>query len=338
MKAGARVRDQGPIGIGVAVLAIAAGLAAATPASAQADAPAATIRVSGPDQPVTHGRRVRLEGKVSPAGPGIQVVVEFARRGGKFWLVARATSRADGTYSLTVLTTRSGAFRAFVSGGRVSPVARVAIASRLSAHARSHAAAGEVLRVAGRIRPAVRGRSVALELLAGGDWRRVARARTAAGGRFVATWRPEAAGNHRLRVRFRGDRWNSGATSELAREVAAYRPSAASWYGPGLYGNRLACGGRLTPGTLGVAHKFLPCGTLVTFRYRGRVATVPIVDRGPYVGGREWDLTAATKQALGFRATGRIWWTRGARTRRAQSRTGGARASTGLRALRPRSG
>ena len=73
-----------------------------------------------------------------------------------------------------------------------------------------------------------------------------------------------------------------------------YRHALASWYGPGLYGNRLGCGGRLGTSQLGVAHKSLPCGTKVTLRHRGRVVRVPVIDRGPYVGAREYDLTAAT--------------------------------------------
>jgi rare lipoprotein A len=79
-----------------------------------------------------------------------------------------------------------------------------------------------------------------------------------------------------------------------------------SWYGPGLYGNELSCGGRLTPGTLGVAHKTLPCGTRVTLRHGKRVVRVPVVDRGPYVGGREFDLTAATRARLGFGGVGSV--------------------------------
>src|SRR5206468_12183409 len=43
------------------------------------------------------------------------------------------------------------------------------------------------------------------------------------------------------------------------------RVRTATWYGPGLYGRRTACGERLGPGTLGVAHRSLPCGTPVTF-------------------------------------------------------------------------
>ena len=110
-------------------------------------------------------------------------------------------------------------------------------------------------------------------------------------------------------MKFAGDRLAAAAARSL-RKVHVYRPGQASWYGPGLYGNALGCGGTLTPGKLGVANKRLPCGTRVTLRYRGRSVTVPVIDRGPYVGGREWDLTAATKARLGFGSTGTVWSTK----------------------------
>jgi rare lipoprotein A (peptidoglycan hydrolase) len=34
-----------------------------------------------------------------------------------------------------------------------------------------------------------------------------------------------------------------------------------------------------------------------------------VIDRGPFVGGREWDLTPATKAKLGFGSTGTVWST-----------------------------
>lgn len=74
------------------------------------------------------------------------------------------------------------------------------------------------------------------------------------------------------------------------------------------YGLGLACGGVLRRDQLGVAHKTAPCGTLITFEYGGRTVTVPVIDRGPYVAGREWDLTGATAAALGFPGLGRIRW------------------------------
>jgi rare lipoprotein A (peptidoglycan hydrolase) len=74
------------------------------------------------------------------------------------------------------------------------------------------------------------------------------------------------------------------------------------------YGLGLACGGVLGREQLGVAHKTAPCGTLITFTYGGRSLTVPVIDRGPYIAGREWDLTGATADALGFPGLGQIEW------------------------------
>jgi rare lipoprotein A (peptidoglycan hydrolase) len=74
------------------------------------------------------------------------------------------------------------------------------------------------------------------------------------------------------------------------------------------YGLGLACGGLLGRDQLGVAHKTAPCGTMITFTYAGRSITVPVIDRGPYIAGREWDLTGATAEALGFPGLGQIDW------------------------------
>jgi rare lipoprotein A (peptidoglycan hydrolase) len=74
------------------------------------------------------------------------------------------------------------------------------------------------------------------------------------------------------------------------------------------YGLGLACGGLLGRDQLGVAHKTAPCGTLITFTYGGRSITVPVIDRGPYIVGREWDLTGATAAALAFPGLGQIAW------------------------------
>jgi hypothetical protein len=79
-----------------------------------------------------------------------------------------------------------------------------------------------------------------------------------------------------------------------------------SWYGPGFYGKRTACGYAMTETLRGVAHRTLPCGTKVTFRNaaNGRTITTTVVDRGPYVAGRQWDLTGGLCLALGHCYTG----------------------------------
>lgn len=79
-------------------------------------------------------------------------------------------------------------------------------------------------------------------------------------------------------------------------------------YGPGLFGNKMGCGDYLYPGTIGVAHKTKPCGTKLRIRYRGRYVTARVVDRGPYVGNREFDLTQATANKLKFVGVNTIQW------------------------------
>jgi rare lipoprotein A (peptidoglycan hydrolase) len=83
-----------------------------------------------------------------------------------------------------------------------------------------------------------------------------------------------------------------------------------SWYGPGFYGKRTACGYAMTEELIGVAHRTLPCGTRVTFRNpaNGRTITTKVVDRGPYVTGRQWDLTGGLCLALGHCYTGSLYW------------------------------
>jgi hypothetical protein len=146
--------------------------------------------------------------------------------------------------------------------------------------------------------------TVKLQIQRRGHWVTIDRDRTNAAGRFVLRGRVRGPVSALARLRT-----NTGVKRSLGR-LNAYRQAHASWYGPGLFGNKLGCGGRLTPGSLGVANKSLPCGTKVTFRHNGRVLRVPVIDRGPYVGAREYDLTAATARKLGFSGHGPIQVTR----------------------------
>jgi len=89
---------------------------------------------------------------------------------------------------------------------------------------------------------------------------------------------------------------------------SGWSSAKASWYGPGLYGNSTADGTTFTADTWCVAHKDLPFGTVVEIAYGGTTVEVPVRDRGPYVAGREFDLSAAVARALGFSGTGTIEW------------------------------
>jgi hypothetical protein len=159
--------------------------------------------------------------------------------------------------------------------------------------------------VRGVIRPA--GSTVALQIRRHHRWMTLDRDRSGAHGRYKLHDRLHRPLSAKARVRvLKG----GPAGSRGIGRLNVYRSALASWYGPGLYGGHLSCGGTLDPGDLGVAHKSLPCGTKVTLRHHGRRIRVPVIDRGPYSGAREFDLTEATARRLGFRGYGSIQSTR----------------------------
>ncbi len=108
--------------------------------------------------------------------------------------------------------------------------------------------------------------------------------------------------------------------------LGSWQVSNVSFYGPGFYcvlnrvkdcvpqagrsawPNGTACGVMYTRTLVGVANRTLPCGTLVAFSYHGRTVVAPVVDRGPYVTGRNWDLSGGLCQALRHCFTGPIRW------------------------------
>ncbi|HEX5616811.1 MAG TPA: septal ring lytic transglycosylase RlpA family protein [Solirubrobacteraceae bacterium] len=164
---------------------------------------------------------------------------------------------------------------------------------------RMHVRVGNKAAVIGSAQPGL----VTLQVRRRGIWRTIARDRTTATGRYVLRDRVRRPMSVFARVSV------NGVAQRIGR-LNGYRRAYASWYGPGLYGNHLGCGGTLTPRKLGVAHKTLPCGTKLTLRHGGRSVTVRVIDRGPYVAGREFDLTERTARRLHFRGHGTILTTR----------------------------
>ncbi len=108
--------------------------------------------------------------------------------------------------------------------------------------------------------------------------------------------------------------------------LGGMRAASASFYGPGFYcvsdtvagcdpqGGRAAwprltaCGVLYTQTVVGVASRTLPCGTLVAVSYAGRTIVAPVIDRGPYVAGRLWDLSGGLCTMLRHCFTGPIRW------------------------------
>jgi rare lipoprotein A len=137
-------------------------------------------------------------------------------------------------------------------------------------------------------------------------WRSEARTVVGRSGRFSVRWSPTVLGQQRIRATLQRRRAASVTSASPEVSVRVYKPGIATWYGPGLYGNTTACGQELTKELVGIAHKTLPCGTMVEVSYRGSSVVVPVVDRGPYAKGMTWDLTSAAAEQLGFTETARI--------------------------------
>jgi rare lipoprotein A (peptidoglycan hydrolase) len=174
----------------------------------------------------------------------------------------------------------------------------------------SRSVSGSSIAVRARVSGVGRGKAhVRLAVRSSGSkkWRVVASDNVRGGKKFNLKWRGGSAGRYMTRVSVR--KFGRSASDRTGR-VFVFRRSYASYYGPGLYGGGLACGGTLSPGTIGVAHKTLPCGTRVTFKVGSRVVTARVIDRGPYVGGRDWDLTTALRNKLRFGDVGAVYATR----------------------------
>ena len=73
----------------------------------------------------------------------------------------------------------------------------------------------------------------------------------------------------------------------------------ASWYGPGFHGRTTANGETYNMYGHTAAHKSLPFGTKLRVCYNGCV-DVRINDRGPYIGGRQLDLSQGAAAQIGL--------------------------------------
>lgn len=76
----------------------------------------------------------------------------------------------------------------------------------------------------------------------------------------------------------------------------------ASWYGPGLAGQKTTSGEKFNPKALTAASKTLPIGSVVkvTNPQNGKSVNVRINDRGPFVPGRSLDLSQRAAEKIGI--------------------------------------
>jgi rare lipoprotein A len=306
-----------------------AGLAYAASPQATASSSQRNIAASVKQRRVPYGQDLTVTGRAPSGEEGESVNLLFRRAGSSDWhrIDSARIGRRDGFRFHTELrwsgavkvagtwpasaggATGSGSTKAMPASDTsgtthaASTTHRVAVAAVL--HVGRHAGrdmGGHRLTVRGTILPRARGRQIRLEAYSANHWHTAAVAKTGSQGRFRLNFTPHAR-TEWLRVRFGGNRSNASASRRAGR-VTVFSQGAASWYDDG---GTTACGYHAT---YGVANVSLPCGTKVTFVYNGRSVTATVDDRGPYVGGREWDLNQNTAGALGFSGVADVWASR----------------------------
>ncbi len=162
------------------------------------------------------------------------------------------------------------------------------------------------LQVSGSVSPAYAGDTVEIErwgAKTGWTWVPTAAGQVQSDGSFTVVWVTNHIGRFAVRAVVQQAGGASASAGLPAITVTIYRPSMATLYGPGFYGRRTACGTILRKDTIGVANRTLPCGTPVAIYYQGQTLIVPVIDRGPYANGADWDLTMATGKLLGMNTT-----------------------------------
>lgn len=326
-------------------LAVTASLAAAAgpaPALARtrggARAHRARVQLRPVPARVGFGHVVTMIGRAPRADGGARAVLQMERRWGAPWSqVAVTTIGRRGRFRFRVHPGRSARYRALIgvagsaaaSGGsatgapapdagaptgpsqvaaaltpaglRSSPARAVTVLARFRLHhSRLDLLGHGRVRVSGGLVPALARRMVRLQRRNHSGWRTLAKDRTDRRGHFRLGYAADGAARQRLRLVFAGAE-RIGRSVRAVGVVTLLQPSVASWY---YDAGATACGFHAR---YGVANRTLPCGTRVAFRHGSRSVTAVVDDRGPFVAGREWDLSQSTAGALGFSGVGTVW-------------------------------
>lgn len=307
--------------IGATILAAPASVALADPlhsAPAQANPGTGGLAARVKAHRLHYGQAVVVTGRAPSSDSGQTVALDFTPSGSTAWQqVATASVAGTGAFRLTAPLRASGrikvlmtaappattAFAAGASSAATSSTAPqpVAVSAAIRTRRRSREILGTgTLAIRGQLLPRAPHRRVVLQERRGGRWIGLASGRTGSSGRFVIRYHASNPGREAVRLRFRGDAANAAVTVP-AGELSVLRQTVASWY---YDAGTTACGFHAY---YGVANLSLPCGTKVTLSSGGRTVEAVVDDRGPYVGGRAWDLNQNTAAALGFGGVGTVW-------------------------------
>jgi rare lipoprotein A len=314
-----RLRNLRPLHAAAGVVALAAPPTAVALAAGQAAAQSA-IQFNLDASHLQYDGRVKATGNATTSAAGTTVDLDFAPAGGSSWRTLTASKvRSDGSFTLRAPLRRSGLLRvsqaptasarsSSANGSNPSSATVSPSSSRPVSVAANFAVQGKLVEelgntpahVSGRLLPALSGRKITLVGGSGGSRHTIASTQTGAHGEFDLRVRGRGTSGERLRVAFSGDGQNTTASAYAGR-LERFQQTVASWYDDG--GNT-ACGFHAQ---FGVANRDLPCGTKVTFVYRGRSVNAVVDDRGPFVAGRDWDLNQNTAGALGFGGVDTLW-------------------------------
>jgi hypothetical protein len=124
---------------------------------------------------------------------------------------------------------------------------------------------------------------------------------------FVTSARSAVEAMSTSRASFSTIRTPAGMPRSASAGLAAAKTfMIASWYGEKFQGRRTSSGERFDLNKLTAAHKTLPLGSRVrlTSPKTGRSVVVRINDRGPWLKGRDFDLSEAAATKLGMHEQG----------------------------------
>lgn len=249
-----------------------------------------------------------IKARLDNGTPGEEVTLQ-SRRGGDWW--DSSTKPVDENLQVEFRrhdmkrTTSYRLVHASVDGiETMSGSRKVRVAPKLTLRVNpDDVFQGRYVALKGKLFPQVSGRrTVVLKQKVRGEWRWIKRV-AVNDGRFAVKFQAKSKGFLKVRVKFAGDALN--AKKIRKKPLTVHERDPATWYGPGFYGRRTACGQKMSSTILGVAHRTLPCGTRVSILYNGRNITVPVIDRGPY-SHANWDLTEGAARRLGFSGTDTI--------------------------------
>lgn len=287
-------------------------MAASTAVAAAQTGPPAPVIDSYPAK-VDLGRTAVITGHLENGVPGDEVTIQRRRGNNDWWNLSTKTVDEDGRVvfrrrDMKRTTQYRLAYSDEIEGIETySDPVKVRVAPKLTLRVNpDDTFIGKRVQLSGRLLPKKANRVVKFKQKYQGSWHTIKKV-PVVDGRFSGSFEARFKGHRKVRVVFGGD--GLSTRQRKTKPLTIYRPDRATWYGPGFYGNRTACGETLRSGTLGVAHRTLPCGSKVSILYRGRSITVSVIDRGPY-SHANWDLTQETAERLGFSGTGTIGVTR----------------------------